>query len=100
MPADDGLRFDNCTEEDVGPAGPEGAEGGPEEAVPTIQRRPWSLAFEHGDLLTQTEDLEGCVAPRTEENAETPNTARNNWTMNSRVVAVGADSMPMSAQNR
>src|SRR5262249_47002507 len=42
MPADDGLRLDN--EEDIGPAGPEAAERGPEEAVAKIQGRPRSLA--------------------------------------------------------
>ena len=51
MPADHSLRFDN--EEDIGPAGPEAAEGGPEEAVARIQGRPRSLAFEHGELLPQ-----------------------------------------------
>jgi len=28
------------------------------------------MAFEHGDLLAQSEDLQGCVASRTEKNAE------------------------------
>jgi hypothetical protein len=55
MPADHSLGFDN--EEDIGPAGPEAAERGPEEAVARIQGRPRSLAFEHGDLLAQREDL-------------------------------------------
>src|SRR5215471_7871132 len=68
MPADDGLRLDN--QEDIGPTGPEAAEGGPEEAVARIQGRPRSLAFEHGDLLAQSEDLQRCVASRTEENTE------------------------------
>ena len=64
MPAHDGLRFD------LGPAGPEAAEGGPEGAVARIQGWPPSVAFEHGNLLSQSEDLQGCVALRTEENAE------------------------------
>src|SRR5215471_3692130 len=67
-PADDGLPFHN--EEDISPAGPDATEGGPEEADARIQGRPRSLAFEHGDLLAQSEDLQGCVASRTEENAE------------------------------
>ena len=60
MPADHSLRF--YYEEDIGPAGPEAAEGGPEETVARIQGRPRSLAFEHGDLLAQSEDLQGGVA--------------------------------------
>jgi len=68
MPADDGLRLDN--QEDLGPAGPEAAEGGPEEAVARIQGRPRSLAFEHGDLLAQGEDLQRGIASCTEENTE------------------------------
>ena len=68
MPADDGLRLDN--QEDLGPAGPEAAEGGPEEAVARIQGRPWSLAFEHGDLMAQGEDLQRGIASCTEENTE------------------------------
>ena len=68
MPADDGLRLDN--QEDLGPAGPEAAEGGPEEAVARIQGRPRSLAFEHGDLLAQSEDLQRGIASCTEENTE------------------------------
>jgi len=59
-------------EEDVGPAGPKATEGGPEETVARIQGRPRSLAFEHGELLAQSEDLQGHVASRTEENAERP----------------------------
>jgi len=68
MPADHGLGFDD--EEDIGLAGPEAAEGGPEEAVAKIQRWPRSLAFEHGDLLAQSEDLQRGIASCTEENTE------------------------------
>jgi len=68
VPSDDSFWLDN--QEDIGPTGPKAAEGGPEEAVARIQGRPRSLAFEHGDLLSQSEDLQGCVASRTEENAE------------------------------
>jgi hypothetical protein len=68
MPADDGLGFDN--EEDIGPAGPEAAESHPKQPVASLQWRPWSLAFEHGDLLAQSEDLQRGIASCTEENAE------------------------------
>jgi hypothetical protein len=66
MPADHSLGFDN--EEDLGPAGPEAAESHPEQPVPSVQGRPRSLALEYGDLLAQSEDLQGSVASRTEEN--------------------------------
>jgi hypothetical protein len=49
MPPHDGLRF--ADEEDIAPAGPQVAEGAPKEAVASIQVRPRSLSFEHGDLL-------------------------------------------------
>jgi hypothetical protein len=52
MPADHSLGFDN--EEDLGPAGPEAAESHPEQPVASVQGRPRSLAFEHGDLLSRT----------------------------------------------
>ena len=81
MPADHSVRFDN--EEDIGPAGPEAAEGGPEETVARIQGRPRSLAFEYGELLPQSEDLQGCVASRTEKTPSAPKTAMHNWTMKS-----------------
>jgi len=96
MPADDGLRFDN--EEDIGPAGPKAAEGGPEEAVARIQGRPRSLTFEHGDLLAQSEDLQGCVASRTEENAESTQHSEEQIDHELMVVARGANSMPRYAQ--
>jgi hypothetical protein len=37
-------------------------EGGPEEAVEASQRRPRPLAFEHGDLLSEREDVQGGIA--------------------------------------
>src|SRR6516165_5132764 len=96
MPADHSLGFDD--EEDIGPAGPEAAEGGPEETVARIQGRPRSLAFEHGDLLAQSEDLQGCVASRTEENAESTQHSEEQMDHELTVVARGANSMPRSAQ--
>ena len=98
MPADDGLRFDNCTEEDVGPAGPEGAEGGPEEAVARIQGWPGSFALEHGVLLPQSEDLQGGLASGTEENTECTQDGYEELDHELTVVARGADSMPRPAQ--
>jgi hypothetical protein len=45
-------------------------ERGPEEAVEASQRRPWPLAFEHGDLLSEREDLQGGLAAIADEHAE------------------------------
>jgi hypothetical protein len=45
-------------------------EGGPEEAVEASQRRPRPLAFEHGDLLSEREDLQGGIAAPADEHAD------------------------------
>ena len=45
-------------------------EAGPEEAVEASQRRPRSLAFEYGDLLSEREDLQGGIAATADEHAE------------------------------
>ena len=68
MPADDGLGLHD--DQDVGPARPEAAEGGPEEPVEGVQGRPRPLTFEHGDLLSQGEDFEGRVASTAEEDTD------------------------------
>jgi hypothetical protein len=95
MPADHSLGFDN--EENIGPAGPEAAQGGPE-AVARIQGRPRSLTFEHGDLLAQTQDLQGCIASRAEENAESSQHSEEQMDRELTAVARSANSMPRSAQ--
>ena len=68
MPANDGARFDN--QQDIGPAGPDAAEVGPEEAVTSVQGWPRSLAFEHGELLAESEDFQGGIDSRADENAK------------------------------
>jgi hypothetical protein len=68
MPADDGLWFHD--DEDVGPAGPDTAKGGPEEPVDRVQGRLRSLALEHCDLVSQGKYLQGGVATRTEEDSD------------------------------
>src|ERR1035437_2949172 len=67
VPADHGLGLDD--EQDVGPAGPAAAEGGPEESVQAIQNGPRPFPFQHGDLLAEGEDLERGVAPTAEEDS-------------------------------
>jgi hypothetical protein len=68
MPANDGIWFDN--EKDIGPTGPHAAEGSPKQPVASIQGWPRSLAFEHGELLAESEDFQGGIGSRTEEYRE------------------------------
>jgi hypothetical protein len=68
MLADDGFWFHQ--HEDVGPAGPTAAQGGPEEPVERVQRRPRSFPLENGDLLSQGENFEGGLAAIAEEDAD------------------------------
>src|ERR1700726_2084486 len=67
MPPDHGLRFHD--EQHVRPSRPQMPEG-PEEAVEASQRRPRSLALEHGDLLSEREDRQGGIAATADEHAE------------------------------
>jgi len=41
---------------------PEAMEDGPEESVARVEGRPQMLTFEHGDLLAESKDLQGCIA--------------------------------------
>ena len=68
MPADEGFGLHD--DQDVGPTGPEAAEGGPEEPVQGIQGWPRPFAFEHGDLLSEGEDFEGRIGPTAEEDTD------------------------------
>ena len=68
VPCDHGVWFDN--KQSIGPARPQAAEGGPKQPVDRVQGWPRSLAFEHGELLPQSEDFQGGIASGTEENAE------------------------------
>jgi hypothetical protein len=68
VPAGHGLGLDE--DEDVGPAGPVAAERGPEESVQRVQYWARPFAFEHGDLLSEGEDLKSGVAATAEEDAK------------------------------
>ncbi|HKE29375.1 MAG TPA: hypothetical protein VKB88_43795 [Bryobacteraceae bacterium] len=48
-------------QDDTGPAWLKAAEGGPEQPVAGIQGRPRSLAFEHSDLLAESQDFQGYI---------------------------------------
>jgi hypothetical protein len=41
---------------------PKAAEGGPEEPVAGVEAWPRSLAFKHGNLLTESKDLQGGIS--------------------------------------
>ncbi len=58
MPSDDRCRFDD--HEGVAPIGPDPGEQNPEQAIPLTQPRLWSLAFECGELLTESQFLQMC----------------------------------------
>jgi len=49
MPPDDGFGLDD--KENFGPTGPALAKGRPEDAIQAGQLWPWTLAFQHGELL-------------------------------------------------
>ena len=68
MPPDHGLRFHD--EQYVRTSGPQMPEGSPEKAVEASQRRPRPLAFEHGDLLSEREDVKGGIAATAGKHAE------------------------------
>ena len=68
MPAGYGVGHDD--DENVLPAGPVAAEGGPEKPVHRIQYWAWPLAFEDGDLLSEGEDFKSSVASTSKEDAE------------------------------
>ena len=54
-----GFWFDN--QQDIGPAGPEAAEGGPEEPVASVRVWPRTLAFENGQLLAEGQNFQGGI---------------------------------------
>jgi len=68
MPADDGLWLHD--DEDVGPAGPEAAQGGPEEPVQPIQTETGSFPLEHRYLLSKSPDRKGHVGSTLEEDTD------------------------------
>jgi hypothetical protein len=67
VPSDHGVRFDEY--QDIRPAGPTAAEGFPEQSVQGVQLRPGPLPLQHGDLLSEGEDVESYFASITEEDS-------------------------------
>jgi hypothetical protein len=68
VPCDDGFWFDN--QEDIGPAWPKAAEGGPEQPVAGVQGWPRALAFENGELLAEGQNFQGGIGSCPEGGAE------------------------------
>jgi hypothetical protein len=68
VPAGNGLGLHD--DKDVGPAGPNAAEGRPEEPVHRVQCWPRPFAFEDRDLLSEGEEFEGGIASTAEEDAD------------------------------
>jgi hypothetical protein len=66
--ADDGLGLHD--DQDVGPTGPEAAEGGPEEPVHGVQGWPRAFPLEHGNLLSEGEDFEGGIGSTAKQDAD------------------------------
>src|SRR5690349_12013619 len=60
VPTDDRLGLHN--DQNLFPAGPEEAEGGPEESVQPVQRWSGPLSFEHGERLSEGKNFQGRVA--------------------------------------
>ena len=68
VPTDDSLGFHD--DQNIFPAGPEVAQGGPEESVQPVQRWSRPLAFEHGNLLSQGQNFQGRIASALAEDAD------------------------------
>src|SRR5438270_4535912 len=68
MPAYEGRGLHD--DQNVGPAGPAATESGPENSVQPVQLGPRTFTLEHGELLSQCQNLESGIAPTAQENAE------------------------------
>jgi hypothetical protein len=60
MPADDGAGPND--HEDFGPTRPATSQDRPKQSIQAADRRPWSFAFEHGELLSKGKNLQGRIA--------------------------------------
>jgi len=68
MPSDHSLRLhDN---QNIRPSRPHAPKSGPEEAVEAVRGRSRTFPFQHGDLLSQREDLKRTIEATSEEHAE------------------------------
>src|SRR5262249_36398168 len=67
VPADNRLGFDD--DQHLAPARPHPTKCGPEQTVQGVHGRPRSLALEHSNLLSQSEDFQSCVGSTAEEDS-------------------------------
>ena len=67
VPTDDRFWLDY--QEDIGPARPKAAQDGPEQPVAGVEGRPRSLAFEHSDLLAESQDFQSGIGSGPEQSA-------------------------------
>lgn len=79
LPADDGLRLND--DEDVVSARPGASGERPEDAIHGVQWGPRPFPLEHGDRLSQVEDLHGSFAAAADETAESGRESKDrlNW---------------------
>ena len=66
--ADYGLRFHKG--QNIGPSRPQMPQRSPEPTIPAVQPRPGPFPFENGHLLSKSEDLQGGIRARVDENAK------------------------------
>ena len=87
MPSDDSFWLHDG--KNICPSRPHPPQRAPEEPIEARQWRPWSLAFEYGDLLPQGKDLERGIHATAEEGAERADERRDEIEHESPVVARG-----------
>jgi hypothetical protein len=85
MPADHGLGLHD--DEDVGPPGPHTAQGRPEQPVKGVQLWARPSPLEHGDLLSEGEDLNCSVMPTAEEDSDSGQESKDEFEHELYVVA-------------
>ena len=90
MPAHNSLRFHD--EENLRPAGPDAAQGGPKQPVKGVQRWARPFPLENGGLLPQSEDLQCQIATATEEDSDGDQDCRDEFGHELTLVAYVATS--------
>jgi hypothetical protein len=85
VPPDHGAWFDD--DQHVFPLRPKPAEQNPEDSVMHSQRGFWMFSFEDGDLLSESEDLQGEVSAGPEKDSEGAKQSENEVDHETTVVA-------------
>jgi hypothetical protein len=87
VPPDHGFWFHD--DEGISPAGPETPKVRPEQSVDATEPWPRSFSFEHGDLLTEGEDLKSGIRPASEENANNGEDGKKGFNHRTKVLTEG-----------